>query len=81
MARKHEGYYHDNEWLHEPNVITSNTMFRTRAQEQQHIDDLYGKGLITQAEWSIRTDELSDLRKWRADGKVTQPISKPGGSS
>lgn len=43
---------------------------RTRTEEQAHINSLYARGKITRIEWSQRTDELSNMRKWSAEGRV-----------
>ena len=43
----------------------------TRAQEQARIDQRFGDGRMSPAEWSKRFDELSSVEKWTKEGKVT----------
>ena len=42
----------------------------TRAQEQARIDTEYCNGRMERDEWLRRTDELSDVSKWTATGKI-----------
>jgi len=42
----------------------------TRAQEQSRIDIEYCNGRMERDEWIKRTDELSDISKWNASGKI-----------
>lgn len=43
---------------------------RTRAEEQRRLNDLRVHGELSQEEWREKTDELSDLARWTAEGKV-----------
>ncbi len=45
---------------------------RTRAEEQAHIDNLYGMKCMTREEWSRRTNELSNLYKRSAAGRIAK---------
>lgn len=43
---------------------------RTRHEEQQHVDSLFMFGKIERDEWGRRTDELSNIGLWVAEGKI-----------
>lgn len=42
----------------------------TRAQEQARIDELFGMGKMSQAQWSDRFDQLCNLEIWAENGKL-----------
>jgi hypothetical protein len=42
----------------------------TRAEEQARINTEYCNGRMSREEWLRRTDELSDLLKWNARGRL-----------
>ncbi len=43
---------------------------RTRHEEQQHVNSMFMFGKIERDEWKLRTDELSDIGQWVAEGKI-----------
>lgn len=43
---------------------------RTRAEEQRYINDMYIAGTMSREEWKDKTEELSDLGRWSAKGRV-----------
>lgn len=43
---------------------------RTRAEEQRYINDMYIAGTMSREEWREKTEELSDLGRWNAKGRV-----------
>ena len=60
--------YHDDEWKREP--IATKSKGRTRQQEQAHIDTEFCNGRMTREQWSAKFDELSNLERWRAEGRI-----------
>ena len=62
MSKVYEG----EEWKR---VVTPSPR-RTRAQEQRRIDTEYCNGRMELDEWKRRTDELSEVSKWTAEGRV-----------
>lgn len=44
---------------------------RTRHEEQVYIDNLRARGQLDQEHWWVLTNELSDVRKWTAAGRLS----------
>jgi hypothetical protein len=48
----------------------------TRMEKQAEADREYGMGNLSKMEWSRLTDELSDVTKWTAEGKIKHKTLK-----
>jgi len=44
----------------------------TRNQEQMRIDTEYVRNRMTKEEWQEQTEELSNSRKWNAQGRISE---------
>lgn len=66
--------YHDDEWKRADDAPPAKADFsvkkRTRAEEQARVNLAYAHGKMDRAEWLRRTDELGEVSKWSADGKI-----------
>ena len=67
-----ERVFEGDEWKNQQPAGSANPLPqpRTRAQEQAGIDTEYCNGRMALADWRAQTDELSDLFKWSARGRV-----------
>jgi hypothetical protein len=63
--------YYDDEWKG-AGATPAATVPRTptRAEEQSRINQLYAHNKLTRVEWLRLTDELSEVSKWSASGKI-----------